>query len=93
MSGVAFDGSEEARGALEMGRALARAAGAQLRVISVFEPMTFGALATGLTGCASVNELLRTQLRDAFDEALADRADSPATEGRSSSGDARRSDG
>ena len=80
--GVAFDGSEEARGALEMGRALARAAGAELRVISVFEPMTFGALATGRTGGASINALLRAELREAFDEALANRADSPATEGR-----------
>ena len=80
--GVAFDGSEEARGALEMGRALARAAGAELRVISVFEPLTLGALATGRTGGASVNALLRAELREALDEALADRADSPATEGR-----------
>jgi nucleotide-binding universal stress UspA family protein len=80
--GVAFDGSAEARDALELGCALARAAGGILRVISVFEPATFGAVATGRTGGASVNSLLRSGLRKAFDEAVAERPDSPSVEGR-----------
>jgi nucleotide-binding universal stress UspA family protein len=80
--GVAFDGSNEAHGALEIGRALARPSGAQLRVISVFEPMTFGAVATGRTGGASANALLRTEIRSALDEALAAASNPPATEGR-----------
>ena len=35
-----------------------------------------------------MNALLRAELREAFDEALADRADSPATEGRFGEGSA-----
>ena len=80
--GVAFDGSEEAQGALELGRALVRASGARLRIISVFEPMTFGALATGRTGGASVNEVLRAELRRALDAAVAGASDQAAPEGR-----------
>jgi nucleotide-binding universal stress UspA family protein len=80
--GVAFDGSVEARGALELARALVRTSGAELRIISVFEPMTFGALATGRTGGASVNELLRAELSGALDEAVADASDVQAPEGR-----------
>jgi nucleotide-binding universal stress UspA family protein len=80
--GVAFDGSEEAHGALELARALVRASGAPLRIITVFEPMTFGALATGRTGGASVNELLRAELRSALDTAVADASDGDAAEGR-----------
>jgi Universal stress protein family len=57
--GVAFDGSDEARGAFEYALALVQASGAELRIISVFEPMSFRALATGRTGGASVIELLR----------------------------------
>lgn len=80
--GVAFDGSDEARGALEVGRALALASGAELRLISVFQPVAFGAVATRVTGGASVNSLLRAELRNAFDEALADLSDLPAIDGR-----------
>jgi nucleotide-binding universal stress UspA family protein len=80
--GVAFDDSDEARSALELARALALASGARLRVITVFESATFGAVATGRTGGASVNALLRGELRRAFDEALEGLSDSPPTEGR-----------
>jgi nucleotide-binding universal stress UspA family protein len=80
--GVAFDGSDEAREALDTGRALARVSGAQLRVISVFQPMAFGSVATGRTGGASVNALLRAELKKALDEALAGPSDPPETEGR-----------
>jgi nucleotide-binding universal stress UspA family protein len=80
--GAAFDGSEEAEGALEFARAFARPSGAHLRIISVFERMTFGALATGRTGGASVNQLLRAELRSALDEAVAGASDGGAPEGR-----------
>jgi nucleotide-binding universal stress UspA family protein len=80
--GVAFDGSEEADRALEVGRAVVRASGARLRIIGVFEPMTFGALATGRTGGASVNDLLRAELRSALDAAVADASDGHAPESR-----------
>jgi nucleotide-binding universal stress UspA family protein len=80
--GVAYDGSEEADGALELARVLVRAAAADLRIISVFEPMTFGAIATGRTGGASVNELLRAELRSALDEAIAGASGAGAPEGR-----------
>lgn len=86
--GVAFDGSDEARDALEFGRALARAAGARLRLITVFERASFGGLATGRTGGASINQLLRAELRSAFDDALAESPESPATEGRFHEGSA-----
>jgi nucleotide-binding universal stress UspA family protein len=39
-------------------------------------------VATGRTGGASVNSLLRAELRNAFDEALADLSDLPAIDGR-----------
>jgi nucleotide-binding universal stress UspA family protein len=80
--GVAFDGSEEADRALEVARAVVRASGARLRIIGVFEPMTFGALATGRTGGASVNDLLRAELRGALDAAVDDASDGHAPERR-----------
>jgi nucleotide-binding universal stress UspA family protein len=80
--GVGFDGSDESRHALEAGRLLARASGAELRVISVFERLSFGAVATGRTGGKSVNEIRRAQLRDALDEASADQDEGLVVEGR-----------
>ena len=67
--GVGFDGSDESRHALEAGRLLARPSGARLRVIGVFERLTFGALPTGRTAGPSVNEVLRAELRGALAEA------------------------
>jgi nucleotide-binding universal stress UspA family protein len=61
---------------------LARSSGAVLRVISVFERVAFGAIATGRTGGASVNELLRAELRSALDDALAQPPQEDAIEGR-----------
>jgi nucleotide-binding universal stress UspA family protein len=70
--GVAFDGSDESRRALEAARRLALASDATLRVISVFERLTFGAIATGRTGGVSINERLRAEQREALSEATAD---------------------
>lgn len=69
--GVAFDGSDESRQALSAARQLARSSGAKLRVISVFERRTFGALATGRTGGASINERMRAEQREALAEVAA----------------------
>ena len=80
--GVAFDGSSESRHALDTGRLLARLAGAQLRVITVFHRTSFGTIATMRSGGASVNELARGELRQAFDEVVAEEADGVGTEGR-----------
>jgi nucleotide-binding universal stress UspA family protein len=79
--GVAFDGTPESRHALQAGRLLARSAGARLRVITVFHPATFGAVATMRTGGASVNEIARKGLRKELDAALAEETDGVAIEG------------
>jgi nucleotide-binding universal stress UspA family protein len=80
--GVAFDGSPEAHQALEAGHLVARSAGAQLRVITVFHPATFGALATLPTGGVSVNELARGELRRALEAAVAEEVEGVETDGR-----------
>jgi nucleotide-binding universal stress UspA family protein len=69
--GVAFDGSDESRHALEAGRQLARSSKAKLRVISVFERLAFGAVATERSG-ASVNQRLRADQREALAKAAAE---------------------
>jgi nucleotide-binding universal stress UspA family protein len=69
--GVAFDGSDESRQALSAAYQLARSSGAKLRVISVFERLTFGTLATGRTGGASINERMRAEQREALAEVAA----------------------
>ena len=80
--GVAFDGSHESHHALEAGRLIAGSAGASLRVITVFHPATFGAIATMRTGGASVNELARGELRRALDAAVAEEVEGVEIDGR-----------
>jgi nucleotide-binding universal stress UspA family protein len=80
--GVAFDGSEESRHAMDAGRDLARLSGADVRVITVFEHSPFGATATLRTGGASINELMRRDLHGALDELLAGAPADLAVEGR-----------
>ena len=70
--GVAFDGSQEARLALAAGVLLARSSGAELRVMSAFEPAAFGAMATLGTHGASVNEQVRSERRRELDEVVAE---------------------
>jgi nucleotide-binding universal stress UspA family protein len=50
-------------------------------VISVFERLTFGTVATGRTGGASVNEVLKGELRQALDDVLAGQPEEPTVEG------------
>lgn len=85
--GVAYDGSEEARQALDGAAALARRAGAQLRIITVFQRIAFGALASpGGVSLESVNQRLEQGLRRELDEAVAAHGD--GVEGVFASGDA-----
>ena len=79
--GVAFDGSDESRHALEAGRVLARGSEVSLRVISVFQHLAFGAVATGRTGGASVNQLLKAELREALENVVAESPEEPTSEG------------
>lgn len=69
--GVAFDGSDESHHALSTAYQLGRSSGAKLHVISVLERLTFGALATGRTGGASMNERMRAEQREALAEVAA----------------------
>jgi nucleotide-binding universal stress UspA family protein len=80
--GVAFDGSAESRHALQAGSLLARASGAQLRVVTAFQPLAFGGVATLHTGGASLNELLRKEHRDALKAAEADMPEGVTVEAR-----------
>ncbi len=79
--GVAYDGSEGARNALDAAQKLARAAGAQIRLFSVFERAAFGG-AGGSFGAGSVNQNMRAELEAALKEALAKAPEGVETEGR-----------
>jgi nucleotide-binding universal stress UspA family protein len=57
---------------LSAARQLARSSRAKLRVISVLERLTFGTVATGRTGGASINERLRAEQREALAEVVAE---------------------
>jgi nucleotide-binding universal stress UspA family protein len=70
--GCGFDGSPESRRALEWAAALARAAGARLRVVGVYERVPAAAVAPpGALPTVSVNEVLRRRRREELEEALA----------------------
>jgi nucleotide-binding universal stress UspA family protein len=85
--GVGYDGSDEARLALDGAADLARRAGAQLRVITVFQRIAFGALASpGGVSLASVNDRLEAELKGKLDEAVAAQGD--GVEGVFTTGDA-----
>ena len=85
--GVAYDGSDEARNALDGAAALARQAGARLRVITVFQRIAFGALASpGGVSLESINDRLEAEMKGQLDEAVAAHGD--GVEGVFASGDA-----
>ena len=72
--GAAYDGSDEARRALDAAQTLAARAGARLRIITVHQSMAFGALPTSmLTPDVSVNRELENDARRVNDEAVAAR--------------------
>jgi nucleotide-binding universal stress UspA family protein len=69
--GVAFDGSAEAHQALAGARQLARRAGATLHIITVVEPLAFGAVPVSTTEpAASASRILEDELRAVHDTAV-----------------------
>ena len=69
--GVAFDGTTEAQQALAGARQLARRAGATLHVISVVEPLAFGAVPVStMEPAASAGRLLEEEMRAVHDAAV-----------------------
>jgi nucleotide-binding universal stress UspA family protein len=79
--GVAYDGSEDARIALDAAHKVARAGQARIRLLSVFERAAFGG-AGGAFGAGSVNRTMRAELERAYQEALADAREGLEIEGR-----------
>jgi len=79
--GVAFDGSAEAQQALAGARELARRAGATLQVISVVEPLAFGAVPVAtMEPAASAGRVLEEQLRSVHDAAVGESREVVETE-------------
>ena len=70
MVGCGFDGFDESRAALGWAAALARRAGAALRVVAVYEPIAFSHVPTGALGGGSAKKALRRLLRTRLDEAV-----------------------
>jgi nucleotide-binding universal stress UspA family protein len=86
--GCGFDGSDDSHRALEWAAALARRAGAALRVVAVHEPMAFSNVPTGALGGGSANRALRRTLRTRLDEAVAEIGSDVPTEAVFSEGGA-----
>jgi nucleotide-binding universal stress UspA family protein len=80
--GVGVDGSDEAQRALDAAVALARAAGAELRIITAFQPIAFGAVTPAALPSSSANETMRSGLRAVHDAAVAAARDAVEAEGR-----------
>jgi nucleotide-binding universal stress UspA family protein len=67
--GCAFDGSAEARHALRYAAKLAARLGADIQIIGVHQPVTFGVSVSGTLGYRSANDALREALQAKLDEA------------------------
>jgi nucleotide-binding universal stress UspA family protein len=67
--GCAFDGSAEARHALRYAAELAPRLGADIQIIGVHQPVTFGVSTSGTFGYRSANDALREALQAKLDEA------------------------
>jgi len=85
---VGFDGSDESRRALDATVAIAAASQARIRVLTAFERMAFGGVATSGTFGESANDVMRSELRARHDAAVAQAAESVPAEGRFREGDA-----
>ena len=70
--GVAYDGSEESRAALDAGRALAAKADAHVRVITVHQALAFAGVSASAVPLETVDATLAREERRLLDEALAD---------------------
>lgn len=75
--GCAFDGSAEARHALRYAAELAARLGADIHIIGVHQPVTFGVSVSGTFGYRSANDALREVLQAKLDE-MRDQLDSGA---------------
>jgi len=80
--GVGLDGSDEARHALDAAVTLARAGGGRVRLITAFQRLAFGGVATTALPGESANDAMRTQLRVIHDDAVAEARASVEAEGR-----------
>jgi len=67
--GCAFDGSAEARHALRYAAELAARLRADIQIIGVHQPVTFGVSVSGTLGYRSANDALRAALQAQLDEA------------------------
>jgi len=86
--GVGFDGSDEARRALDGAVVIARAGGARVRVITAYQRLAFGGVSVSALPDESANDVMRAELRALHDEAVADAAKSVEGEGEFRDGDA-----
>jgi nucleotide-binding universal stress UspA family protein len=68
--GVGLDGSEEARRALDAAVSLARPSGAEIRVITVFQRLAFGAGTTTALPGPSANDVMHDELHAMHDAAV-----------------------
>jgi nucleotide-binding universal stress UspA family protein len=69
--GIAFDGSDDARHALDAAKQLARTSGAVVEVTTVAGSAAFGGTTTaGAFGQGTANQILRDEARRTLDEAL-----------------------
>jgi nucleotide-binding universal stress UspA family protein len=75
--GCAFDGSAEARPALRYAAELAARLGADIQIVGVHQPVSFGVSVSGTLGYQSANDALREALQAKLDEAR-DQLDSGA---------------
>ena len=80
--GVGIDGSDEAQHARDAAIAFARASGAALRVITVFQPLAFGTVTTGAIASTSANQVARSELHEIHERALAAVPEGIEVEGR-----------
>jgi nucleotide-binding universal stress UspA family protein len=87
--GVAFDGSEEARRALDSAVDLAGRSQADLRVITVHHPVSFGSepLYSGPLPVSSVNEQLEADARERMTDAVDHARSAVSAEGEFAVGD------
>ena len=86
--GVGVDASEESQRALDAAVALARKSGAAIRIITAFQPVAFGGVATAALPSASANETLRAELGQIHENALATARETVEASGRFTDGSA-----
>lgn len=86
--GIGFDGSSEARVALDAAISLAQACGALIRLITVFQRLAFGGVPPRALPGASANDVMRRELHAAHQTAIGGIPPEVATESRFRDGSA-----